>query len=690
MNFKDLKIGQKIIAGFSAITLITVVVGIIGLFSLQNVGKSFHAVSNVNMPSVRYLLDIEANIEQLMVSMRTLLNPNLTSEQRVAELRSVAKSREIYNHAIDEFKKLPQTDEEAIIWNSFLESVRGWRALNEQFASDVDRLNILDIHYPMEFLKNLERFEKDHYALQVRVANALQTGQTFEGGDDHTACNLGVWIPTLHTSNASINAAIADMRGDHNVFHQSVHDMMELIEKGNRAAAMNIYKTKMLPSADEVFKHFDIVNKQAAEAVQLFANMEKVQMKDAHALLLDVRKHILSMVAINVSGADAQVERGNNIVLSSNVSMILAILIGIAIAIFLSLLISRAITGGINKGVSFAEEVAKGNLTIDVEPAFLEQKDEIGQLARSLQKMVEQLRDIIGDILSGADNIASASQEMSGTSQQMSQGASEQASSVEEVSSSIEQMVANIQQNTDNAMATEKIALQAAAGIKKGSQSTDIAVKSMREIAKKVSIIGDIAYQTNMLALNAAVEAARAGEHGRGFAVVAEEVRKLAERSQIAAEEIDELSESGVRVSEEASQQLAAIVPEIERTAQLVQEVVSASMEQNSGAEQINSAVQQLNQVIQQNAAASEEMASSSEELSGQAEQMKDVVSYFTIEATNKYSRKSTKKTNNQVKPVKVIAQPKKANNGDSPRELQGVDLHMNKGGINDEDYQRF
>lgn len=689
MKFKDLKIGQKIITGFSAITAIALIVGVVGLVGLRNVGQSFHKVSDENMPSVMHLMDIESNIEQLMVSMRTILNPNLTSEARVAEMLSVEQNRAVYNQAIEAFQQLPHTEEETLVWSSFLESLGDWRALNEQFSTDLERLNRLDIHYPMEFLKNLELFEKDHYALQVRVANALQSGKAFEGGDDHTACNLGVWIPTLNTSNASINSSIANMQAHHNAFHSSVHDVMELIERGKIAVALGVYNRQMLPAADEVFKYFNVLNEQAEEAVRLFEHMEGVQMKDAHAYHLEVRKNIEEMVRINVADAGSEVERGDRLVASSNRVMILTILMGITIAIFLSLLISRAITGGVNKGVAFAQEVADGNLTAEVDKGLLDQKDEIGQLARSLQQMAEQLRDIIGDILGGADNIAAASQEMSGTSQQMSQGASEQASSAEEVSSSMEEMVANIQQNTDNALETEKIALQAASGIKRGSQSTDIAVKSMREIAKKVSIIGDIAYQTNMLALNAAVEAARAGEHGKGFAVVAEEVRKLAERSQIAAEEIDELSESGVRVSEEASQQLAAIVPEIEKTAQLVQEIAAASMEQNAGAEQVNGAIQQLNQVIQQNAAASEEMASSSEELSGQAEQMKEVVSYFNIETNKGRLRKSSKPTPAIMKNARTVSKF----NGDSVgpvKASKGIDLKMKIGDAGDQDYQRF
>ncbi|MFW6248757.1 MAG: methyl-accepting chemotaxis protein, partial [Bacteroidota bacterium] len=216
-------------------------------------------------------------------------------------------------------------------------------------------------------------------------------------------------------------------------------------------------------------------------------------------------------------------------------------------------------------------------------------------------------------------------------------------SSAEEVSSSMEEMASNIQQNTDNSQQTEKIAIKAADSIKEGNESTEVSVKSMKDIAEKISIINDIAFQTNILALNAAVEAARAGEHGKGFAVVAAEVRKLAERSKVAADEIDDLSRNGVSISEKAGQQLADIVPEIEKTAKLVQEISAASIEQNSGAEQVNSAIQQLNQVTQQNAAAAEEMATSSEELAGQADQLKDLIGFFSIDTKKQTTAKKTR-----------------------------------------------
>ncbi len=275
--------------------------------------------------------------------------------------------------------------------------------------------------------------------------------------------------------------------------------------------------------------------------------------------------------------------------------------------------------------------IADGDLTVD-----LKLRSEKDELIISLIDMVKSVADIVSQVKEATNNIAIASQEMSSTAQNVSQGASEQAAAAEEVSTSMEEMGANIQQNSDNAQQTEIIAAKAAEDIIQGSQNVNQTLESMKKIAAKISIINDIAFQTNILALNAAVEAARAGEHGKGFAVVAAEVRKLAERSQVAAGEIDLLSTSSVEVAERSVKLLESIVPDIQKTARLVQEITVSSMEQNSGSDQINTAIAQLNQVTQQNAAAAEEMATGTEELSSQADQLKEMISFFKVKVDEK------------------------------------------------------
>ncbi len=327
--------------------------------------------------------------------------------------------------------------------------------------------------------------------------------------------------------------------------------------------------------------------------------------------------------SLNIAGQTLQALSSASTTMISG--LVFALILGIIIAFF----ITRSIVNPMIKGVEFARKVASGDLTARID---VDQKDEVGMLADALKEMVQGLRAVVGDVKTASKNVATGSQELSAGAEEMSQGASEQASAAEEVSASIEQMASNIRQNADNAMQTEKIARKSAEDAQEGGKAVAETVSAMENIAQKISIIEDIARRTDLLALNAAVEAARAGDSGKGFAVVASEVRKLAERSQISANEIAALSSASVAVARKAGEMLKKIVPDIQKTAELVQEINAACAEQDTGAEQINKAVQQLDEVIQQNTSVSEEMASTSENLAGQAEYLNRTIAFFKID----------------------------------------------------------
>lgn len=287
----------------------------------------------------------------------------------------------------------------------------------------------------------------------------------------------------------------------------------------------------------------------------------------------------------------------------------------------------QRMTTNLRATAALSDAIAGGDLKVEAKP--LSDRDVLGL---SLKRMVEKLRVVVADALGAAENVSSGSQELSASAEELSSGAAEQASSAEEASSSMEEMAANIKQNADNAAQTEKIARQSSADAQASGEAVNRAVQAMQTIAEKITFVQEIARQTDLLALNAAVEAARAGEHGKGFAVVASEVRKLAERSQAAAAEIGTLSGQTVTVAREAGEMLAKLVPDIKKTAELVEEISAACREQDIGADQVNQAIQQLDKVIQQNAGASEQMSATSEELAAQAEQLQSSIAFFRID----------------------------------------------------------
>ncbi|HIJ83517.1 MAG: chemotaxis protein [Magnetococcales bacterium] len=368
------------------------------------------------------------------------------------------------------------------------------------------------------------------------------------------------------------------------------------------------------------------------------------------------------------------------------IAIILAVLVSIAIAWYLSRDVLRQVGGEPPVIAELTRRVSEGDLTVQ-----LNTSGEATGIFLAVKSMVENLRKVIGDVATAAEQVSTGSNQISDAAQGLSQGATEQAASIEETSSAMEEMSSNISQNTDNSMTTQTISEKAAKDAAEGGVAVGKAVQAMKEIASKIGIIEEIARQTNLLALNAAIEAARAGEHGKGFAVVAAEVRKLAERSQTAAGEISQLSTSSVSVAESAGGIINKLVPDIQKTAELIKEIASSSREQNQGSTQINQSIQQLDEVIQRNAGASEEMAATAEELNAQAEVMNQSIAFFNLgqqggTIKRQPAQKPTSAAKHQITHVQKHAP--KALSAPARKTGDGVDLKM--ASASDDEFESF
>jgi methyl-accepting chemotaxis protein len=303
--------------------------------------------------------------------------------------------------------------------------------------------------------------------------------------------------------------------------------------------------------------------------------------------------------------------------------------LGFAVGTIVYLYLGKILKVPLQQSIGQLKQISDGNLRLKIQET--DAKYELGVLNQSMRDLLANLNSVVSQVKRSSDSLAGSSDELNTTAEHLSSGAYQQASSVEEVSSTMEQMAANIENNTSNARETEKISRLVATNISQVSKAAKESLDSVHTIAGKINIINDIAFQTNILALNAAVEAARAGEHGRGFAVVAAEVRKLAERSKVAAEEIVMLAGQSVKVTEESGGLMLKIIPDIEKTAKLVQEIAASSLEQNNGATQVNTAIQQMNELTQQNAAAADQMSTNSERLAAEAVALKEQLTFFQI-----------------------------------------------------------